>query len=114
MGYKQEVITQTKPFYTKGQFSDDGQISTSNLAYEVMIRVFYNFSENFVAYHLKGLESMVQDYRHRSLYRQIDSDVNKSTADQLEMQIRKLALGLWLISLHRYLWLKKLALVDLC
>ena len=30
------------------------------------------------------------------------------------MQIRKLALGLWVISLHRYLWLKKLALFPKC
>ena len=42
-------------------------------------------------------ETIGQD--HRSLYRQIDSDVNKTTADQLKMQIRKLALGLWVISL---------------
>ena len=31
---------------------------------------------------------------HRSLYRYIDYNVNQSTADQLEMQIRKLVLGL--------------------
>ena len=50
---------------------------------------------------------------HRSLNRYIGSDVNKSTAIQLVMQIRKLALGPSVISLHRYRWLKKLALSDM-
>ena len=43
---------------------------------------------------------------HRYLIEVIASDINKSIADQLAMQIRKLACDLWVISINRYLWLK--------
>ena len=43
-----------------------------------------------------------------SQYIEIAFDVDKSIADQLAMQIRKLAHVLWVISLNRYMLYKKI------
>ena len=61
----------------------------------------------------ESCESKIEGPKTQISQRKIAYHGNKSTADQLAIQIRKLALCLEVIYLHKYLWLKKLALFDM-